>query len=128
MTAFTVALALLVSVPPSAGEFSGFWEIAKGVLLFTITSLLALLARDNRFVRDKVIDHDTAIYGKNGENGLKRGLKDVTNRVDLIEDRNTAIDAVAAAEKAEYRGPERRHAALQQIVEMVKQDLQRGPP
>ena len=99
------------------------WEIGKAVLLFAITGLLGFAVRLLWSMRDKVVDHEQAIYGKNGENGLKRGLKAVTDRVDLIEDRNLAIDAVADAERDGYHGPERRHAALHQIVEMVADEI-----
>lgn len=125
MTALTLALALLAAVPDASGAPPGIWEILKGTMLFVITGSVGIICRLLWGMRDMVRDHETAIYGHNGEeNGLKRGLKEVTNRVDLIEDRNTGIDAVAAAEKAEYRGPERRHAALQKIVDMVKHEIE----
>lgn len=124
MNVATFVSAVLAGLPaePTA---PAWWEIAKGVLLFAITGLLAFVARDFRWMRDLVRDHDQAIYGKEGQNGLKRGLKAVTDRVDLIEDRNTAIDAVTEAERSQWHGPERRHAALHQIVELVAAELKK---
>jgi hypothetical protein len=128
MTALTLALVLLAALPGPVDTPPGIWEIAKGTMLFVITGGVGFMCKLLWGMRDMVVDHESAIYGHKGENGLKRGLKAVTDRVDLIEDRNTGIDAVAAAEKAEYHGPERRHQALQTIVDMVKQELQQGKP
>lgn len=129
VSTFVSAVLALVPAEPTAPQW---WEIAKGVLLFAITGLLAFVARDFRWMRDLVRDHDQAIYGKEGQNGLKRGLKDVNVRVDVIsgrvgeiDDRFVAMDAVAEAEQADYRGPERRHAALHKIVEMVAEEVRR---
>jgi hypothetical protein len=108
VTALTLALVLLMAVPDSTPP--GLWEIAKGTMLFVITGGVGFMCKLLWGMRDMVVEHESAIHGHKGENGLKRGLKAVTDRVDLIEDRNTAIDAV-------------REAALQQIVDMVKHEL-----
>lgn len=118
----TLPIALWLATPPEA--VPSIWELTKGLMLFVITGSVGFAVKLLWSVRDLVKDHETAIYGREGQNGLKRGLKQVTDRVDLIEDRNTAIDAVAAAEKAQYTGEERRHAAVRQLAEIVKQEMQ----
>lgn len=123
MNVSTFVSAVLALVPTETTP--AWWEIAKGILLFAITSILAFIAKGFWSMRDLVRDHEVAINGRNGENGIKRGLKAVTDRVDLIEDRNTAIDAVAEAERAQWHGPERRHQALHQIVELVAAELKK---
>jgi hypothetical protein len=112
---------MILSAP--ATDFGPLWEIIKGVMLFVITGCASYMARKFMSMSDFVKDHETAIYGQHGANGLKRGLKGVTDRVDLIEDRNTAIDAVTAAERAQYLGPDRRHAALRTLADLVRQEL-----
>jgi hypothetical protein len=110
--------------PAPVTEFGPFWEIAKGVMLFVITTGVGFMVKLLWFVRDKVIEHDTTLYGRDKDNGLRGGLRGLTDRVGLIEDRNTAIDAVAAAERAQHQGPERRHAALRTLANLVRQELQ----
>lgn len=126
MNASTMLASVLAFIPAEATVVSPFWwEIVKGVLLFAITGFAGFIARGFLNLNKLVVNHEEAIYGRDGQNGLKRGLKDVTDRIDLIEDRNTAIDAVAEAERAQHHGPERRHAALHQIVEMVAAELKK---
>lgn len=127
MTTFlTVALALLAVLPPEALVISPmWWEIAKGVLLFAITGILGFIAKGFWSMSRMVVDHELAIYGRNGENGLKRGLTAIEGRVNALDDRFIAMDAVALveAERATYPGPERRHSPLHVIVERVRQEL-----
>lgn len=109
--------------PTTVVELGPLWEMTKGVLLFVITGILGFIANGFWRMSKMVVDHEVAIYGRNGENGLKRGLKDVKDSVDVMKDRFVAMDAVVEAERATYPGPDRRHSALHVIVERVRQEL-----
>lgn len=125
MNAYAAVAAVLAWLPTETTVSPWWWEIVKGFLLFAITGCAGFIAKGFWGMSKMVVDHERQIYGRDGENGLIRGHKSLTTRVKLIEDRNTAIDAVTEAEQADYRGPERRHAALHKIVEMVASEFRR---
>jgi hypothetical protein len=109
--------------PTTVVELGPAWELVKGVLLFVITGLLGVVAKGFWKMSKMVVDHELAIYGRSGENGLTGGLRDVKDSIDLMKDRFVAMDAVVEAERATYPGPDRRHSALHVIVERVRQEL-----
>ena len=86
-----------------------WWEIVKGFLLFTITGLAGVVAKAVVAMRDDIRDVKRDIRGVDGTNGLKSEMRAVVDRVDLIDDRFVAMDAVAEASRMSYDGEERRH-------------------
>ena len=51
---------------------------------------------------------DYILCGPDGENGLRSDVRLVVARVNSIENRNLEIDAIAAREREQYQGPEKR--------------------
>lgn len=86
------------------------WETAKGVMLTLSTAATMWIARTLFTLRDAVRDLKTAV-GTDGGNGVISKVKQHALRLDAIEDRNLAIDAIAEKEAREYQGPERRQSA-----------------
>lgn len=125
MNVSTFVSAVLAFVPAETATTPGWWEIARGVLLFVITGCVGYLAKSWSGVKQMLRDHDREIYGKDGQNGLKRGLAAANAQIDVFKDRFVAMDAVALveAERLTYPGPERRHSPLHVIVERVRQEL-----
>lgn len=126
MNVSTFVSAVLALVPPAtAVDLGPLWEIAKGVMLFVITTGVGYLAKSWGGIKQMLRDHDREIYGTNGHNGLKRGLAAANAQIDVFKDRFVAMDAVALveAERVTYPGPERRHSPLHVIVERVRQEL-----
>lgn len=124
--------AVLALVPAETSTTPAWWEIAKGILLFVITGCVGYFAKSwggvTTMLRDHgqmLRDHDREIYGKDGQNGLKRGLAAANAQIGVFKDRFVAMDAVALveAERVTYAGPERRHSPLHVIVERVRQEL-----
>lgn len=79
------------------------WELAKGVMLSLTTIGVGWTARTVFTLRDDVRDLKKSV-GLNG-NGLIAQANRNTARLDAINERHVAVDAIAA----EYGGPERRH-------------------
>jgi hypothetical protein len=113
----------LLQATTTAGEIASFWEIAKGVLLFSITGLLAWIANTLRDMvkRQVVLEH--IVVGMEGTNGLRSRMGAAEERIDLIEDRNLVIDAVAKAEEEQYKGEERRHG-LRRLRDLIRDEIE----
>jgi hypothetical protein len=103
-----VALLLLwMQAPVSEVILPVWWEFAKAIALSLILAGITYIIR-----RLKRLDYlDTIVVGPDGTNGLRGEVKKHAERLDLIDDRNLAIDAVAKAARAQYGGEERRHEA-----------------
>lgn len=95
-------------MPTPPPDLSPLWEIAKGVMLTACTALLTWIAKTLQQVLRTLIDHGHILVGVDGNNGLKSDVKLLTRRVDAIEDRNIAIDAVTEVERHQHGGPDRR--------------------
>ena len=103
---FLIAQATAAPIP--TGEL---WETAKGVMLTVCTAGIIWTSRTVFLMRDGLRDLRTIVVGEKGDNGIRGKVKDNSNRLDLIEERNLKIDTVAAAAIAagqHYDGPERR--------------------
>ncbi len=61
-----------------------------------------------RYVERDLTKMQHLIVGFDGNNGLRSDVKDIGRRVAGIEKRNLEIDAIAAIERQQYPGPERR--------------------
>jgi len=59
-------------------------------------------------VTDRLGRIDFILCGPDGENGLRSDVRLVVERVYAIENRNLEIDAIAAREREQYQGPEKR--------------------
>ena len=59
-------------------------------------------------VTDRLGRIDFILCGADGENGLRSDVRLVVERVHAIENRNLEIDAIAAREREQYQGPEKR--------------------
>ena len=85
------------------------WEVAKGVMLTLTTAGVMWSARTLLSVRDRVRDLSSVVMGRDGSNGLKSASKDHEERIQIIEERHSNLDAIAEFEKAQHPGPDRRH-------------------
>lgn len=95
----------------ATSELASLWEIAKGIMLFVSTSLLAWIATTLRRVEQTLVKHEHILIGVDGKNGLRSKVAHNDERLDALEKRNIAIDAVAEAERDLHPGPDRRHDA-----------------
>ncbi len=59
-------------------------------------------------VTDRLGRIDYILCGPDGENGLRSDVRNISHRVAGIENRNREIDAIAAIERAQFSGPEKR--------------------
>ncbi len=99
-------------------KFSREWGV-RGKAIHDTADVLAKLVTSmdahSLEVRDfwgKVTDRlgriDYILCGPDGENGLRSDVRLVVARVSSIENRNLEIDAIAAREREQYNGPEKR--------------------
>lgn len=84
------------------------WEIAKGVMLTLTTAGVVWTARTVFGLRDDLRDLKITVIGSDGTNGIASKVKRNTARLDAIEARNLAIDAVVELERKQYEGPNQR--------------------
>jgi hypothetical protein len=105
-------------------DFAPIWEVAKGVMLTGITAGVGWIATTLRTIAREQIDQKHILVGVDGKNGLKSDVRLLVRRVDAIEDRNIAIDAVNEAERQQHPSGERRIGArrLRDVVHEA-QDL-----
>lgn len=84
------------------------WETAKGVMLTISTAATMWIGKTLFAMRDDVRDLKRTV-GTDGKNGVLKVVEGIATRVQHIEERHAAIDAVAEAERDGYEGPERRY-------------------
>lgn len=101
-------LAALAAVTGTSIELGPLWEIAKGVMLFSCTALLSWCAKTLREVLRTLIDHQHILVGVDGTNGLRSQVRENTEDIEQIRERNWRIDAVTEAERLQHSGPDRR--------------------
>ena len=71
-----------------------WWEIAKGILLFTTTATLAYVARTLGQVLKGMQTLQFIVVGVDGTNGLRSKVSALGTRVDAIEGKAIAAEAV----------------------------------
>lgn len=91
--------------PPEAALF---WEVVKAVMLTITTGGVLWIARTIVLMKDEVRDLKHIVIGVDGKNGLRSTVTALKSDVDFLNDRNTALDAVAEAERRSHAGPDRR--------------------
>lgn len=84
------------------------WELAKGVMLTVCTSTLSYGVVLLRQLVKGQERHEAILIGVDGKNGLRSKVDLLVQRVDAIEDRNIALDAIADAERHQWPHPDRR--------------------
>lgn len=92
----------------AALEQSPTWELAKGLLLFVSTSGISYGVVLLRRIVQGQQRHENILIGVDGKNGLRSKVDLLITRVDALEDRAIALDAVAEAERHLHPGPDRR--------------------
>lgn len=67
------------------------------------------------------------IHGTDGKNGIKSDVRLLVKRVDLIEDRNIAEDAVKETERQMWPHPDRRHGPrrLHDVIREAQEERMR---
>lgn len=103
-------LAALAAIE-QALEQSPSWELAKGIALFVSTSGISYGVVLLRKIVASQQRHETILIGVDGKNGLRSKVDLLITRVDALEDRAIALDAVAEAERHLHPGPDRRIGA-----------------
>ncbi len=99
-----------VVVAQTTPAVSMSWDAFTGILLSLTTLGVLWTARTVFSLRDDVRDLKGEV-GLDGKNGLKKKYTDIFDRLNNIESRNNKIDAIAAAERQQYDGVERREEA-----------------
>lgn len=129
----TLILAWVQQHAPAPGfTFTGD-EIRTAMIgvLVTICTYLAKEAREALTVLRAVLvdlrDLKRDVHGIDGKNGIKSDVKLLVQRVDAIEDRNIAIDAVVEAERQAWPHPDRRQGArrLQDVIREAQEERMR---
>lgn len=89
-------------------ERSSTWELAKGIAIFVSTSGISYGVVLLRKIVAGQQRHENILIGVDGKNGLRSKVDLLITRVDALEDRAIAMDAVAEAERHLHPGPDRR--------------------
>jgi hypothetical protein len=104
-----------LAAPTQTLELAPLWEVAKGLMLFLSTALLSWIARTVAQVRTSQRDQLHILKGVDGDGGFKKdiaGLESTVRlhgrRLDRIEGRFIALDAVEDADQQDHPGDERR--------------------
>jgi hypothetical protein len=117
---------------PSSIAFTGD-EIRTALLtvIIAVGGFIATRATQVlKVLRELQIDiHDLKrdIHGDDGKNGIKGDVRLLVRRVDAIEDRNIAIDAVVEAEREQWPYPDRRHGQrrLHDVIREAQEERSR---
>jgi hypothetical protein len=104
MTLHALAVALQ---SPSTG-FSWTGDQMRTVLMTLLTTSAGIIVRLLYTLRDEVRDMKRDLRGNGDGEGLIKKMQRFATRLDALEDRNIAIDAVADAERREHPDPDRR--------------------
>lgn len=121
MTALTLALAALAESADSGADLTmvlevARWLVAPGVSLWVLRAILGL--------RDDVRDVKRDVSGVDGTNGLKSTVRSMGARLEELEDRQLAIDAIEEHEREQYTGPEKRHRA-RRFRDLIREERER---
>lgn len=110
--------------PPAA---SPTWELVKGIMLFVCTSLLGYGVALLRKLVKLGERHEVILIGIDGRNGVVSKVDLLVRRVDAIEDRNIAIDAIVEAERQQWPYPDRRAGPrrMKDVVREVQEERTR---
>lgn len=100
--------AALAALQSTAHDFNWFGDQARTILMTVMTGAVSFCARMLWSLRDDMRDVKRDLHGTDGQNGIKSDVKLLVKRVDAIEDRNIAIDAVSEAERHLWPHPDRR--------------------
>ena len=123
MTQMPLVLVLWAQATGADTAVAIYWEIMKGLLLFTITGCSAVLAKAALTMRDDVRD----MKGKLPN--IEQALELVVEDVELLKVWRVRQVAIEESQRDEYQGEERRRSVRRaldmlrdQIVEEVKKE------
>lgn len=101
--------ALIQLAATAGGDLTPLWDAAKAIggTVFVTASLWT--ARTVFVIRDDVREMKQELFGRDGTNGMRSVVRKSAERLDLIDARHIAMDAVAEAERDLYEGDDKRH-------------------
>jgi hypothetical protein len=115
------------TVDPMTGpaDLAPLWDLAKNVFITLTFAGVAWIARTLRDMEKRQVNLEHIVIGVDGTNGLRSIVKKNELRIDNMDDRNIAADAVAAAERQQYEGEDKRHTARR--LKDILNDKERNP-
>lgn len=101
---------------------------AIGAICAYIAKQATAALKELREVKTDIRDLKRDVHGVDGTNGIKSDVKLLVKRVDAIEDRNIAIDAVVEAERQQWPHRDRRAGArrLRDVIHEAHDERQRA--
>jgi hypothetical protein len=100
--------ALVAALQTQASGFSWTGDQMRTVLMTLLTTSAGIIVRLLYTLRDEVRDMKRDLRGNGDGEGLIKTVQRYGRRLDALEDRNIAVDAVAEAERREHPEGDRR--------------------